>query len=95
MAILRPRKRIVYFRVSEDEFRQLSDLCETQGARSLSDLTRSAVRQLLLNQNGAEMPENKVVQRLERLDAALSELNQRLKDIGPRRTRSAQERVSQ
>ena len=43
MAVLKPRNRIVYFRVSEEEFQNLRAYCETYGARSVSDLARSAV----------------------------------------------------
>lgn len=43
MGVLKPRNRIVYFRVSEEEFQSLRSYCETCGARSVSDLARSAV----------------------------------------------------
>lgn len=47
MPVLKPRKRVVYFRISEDEFQQFSQLCESTGARSLSDLARSAMKRML------------------------------------------------
>lgn len=47
MAVLKPRERLVYFRVSEDEFRQFVSVCEQAGARSVSDLARSAVQRLI------------------------------------------------
>jgi hypothetical protein len=37
----------VYFRISEEEFRQFSSVCEQGGARSVSDLARNAVQRLL------------------------------------------------
>lgn len=47
MAVVKPRERLVYFRVSEDEFRQFSSVCEQGGARSVSDLARNAVQRLI------------------------------------------------
>lgn len=47
MPVFKPRERLVYFRVSEDEFRQFSSVCEQGGARSVSDLARNAVQRLI------------------------------------------------
>ena len=52
MAILRPRTRLIYFRVSEDEFAKYTELCRLAGARSLSDLVRSALEQMQENSEG-------------------------------------------
>lgn len=43
MSVLRPRNRLVNFRLSEDEFEKLRDSCERFGARSISDFARSSV----------------------------------------------------
>ena len=43
MPVTKPRNRLVYFRVSEDEFEQFCQMREQQGARCLSDLVRSAM----------------------------------------------------
>ena len=51
MAVLKPRERLVYFRVSEDEFHQFLGVCEQEGARSVSDLARSAVQRLIAEGN--------------------------------------------
>ncbi len=47
MAILKPRERLVYFRITEDEFHQFANVCEQEGARSISDLARCAVQRLI------------------------------------------------
>jgi DNA-binding transcriptional regulator GbsR (MarR family) len=47
VAVLKPRERLVYFRITEDEFHQFSSVCEQEGARSISDLARSAVQRLI------------------------------------------------
>jgi hypothetical protein len=47
MAMLKRRSRMVSFRLSEDEYVNLRILCETGGARSVSDLARDAVNRLI------------------------------------------------
>ena len=43
MSILKPRNRLVNFRLMEEEFVYLREACLAQGARSISDFARSAV----------------------------------------------------
>jgi hypothetical protein len=75
VAVLKPRERLVYFRVSEDEFRQFVSVCEQAGARSVSDLARNAVQRLIAEgqrqRDGQELEEK--MQVLERLIAAVTE----------------------
>jgi hypothetical protein len=74
VAVLKPRERLVYFRVSEDEFRQFVSVCEQAGARSVSDLARNAVQRLIAegkNQRDGQELEEKM-QVLERLIAAVT-----------------------
>jgi hypothetical protein len=74
VAVLKPRERLVYFRVSEDEFRQFVSVCEQAGARSVSDLARNAVQRLIAEgqrqRDGNELEEK--MQVLERLIAAVT-----------------------
>ncbi|HUJ51128.1 MAG TPA: hypothetical protein VLW25_13045 [Bryobacteraceae bacterium] len=75
MAVLKPRERLVYFRISEDEFRQFVSVCEQAGARSVSDLARSAVQRLIADGNRQREDEeltNKMY-KLERLIAQVTE----------------------
>lgn len=75
MAVLKPRERLVYFRVSEDEFRQFVSVCEQAGARSVSDLARNAVQRLIADgqrQRDGQVLEEKILV-LERLIAAVTE----------------------
>ena len=51
MAVLKPRERLVYFRITEDEFHQFAGVCEQAGARSISDLARNAVQRLIAEGN--------------------------------------------
>lgn len=50
MAIQNPRSRTISVRLSEEEYVGLKKLCAITGARSVSDLTRDAMRVVL---NGA------------------------------------------
>lgn len=75
MAVFKPRERLVYFRISEDEFRQFSSVCEQGGARSVSDLARNAVQRLIADgqrqREGQELEDKMRV--LESLIAAVTE----------------------
>ena len=75
MAVLKPRERLVYFRISEDEFRQFVSVCEQEGARSVSDLARTAIQRLIANghrqRNGEELEEK--MHRLEQLIMSVTE----------------------
>ena len=47
MPILKRRSRMISFRLSEDEYASLISVCESEGARSVSDLARDAVHRLI------------------------------------------------
>jgi len=44
MTVLKPRSRMISVRLSEEEYLALRRLCSVTGARSVSDLTRDAMR---------------------------------------------------
>jgi hypothetical protein len=75
VAVLKPRERLVYFRISEDEFRQFVGVCEQEGARSVSDLARTAIQRLIADgdrhRNGEELADK--IQRLEQLMTSVTE----------------------
>jgi hypothetical protein len=75
VAVLKPRERLVYFRVSEDEFRQFVSVCEHAGARSVSDLARNAVQRLIAEgqRNREDQDIDEKIRVLERLIAAVTE----------------------
>ncbi len=75
MAVLKPRERLVYFRVSEDEFRQFVGVCEQAGARSVSDLARNAVQRLIAEgrRHREDQDIDEKIRVLERLIAAVTE----------------------
>ena len=51
MTVLKPRNRMISVRLSEEEYLALRRICSVTGARSVSDLTRDAMRVLL---NGSD-----------------------------------------
>ena len=75
MAVLKPRERLVYFRVSEDEFRQFVSVCEQAGARSVSDLARNAVQRLIADRQRLREDHgiDEKIRVLDRLIAAVTE----------------------
>jgi hypothetical protein len=75
VAVLKPRERLVYFRVSEDEFRQFVSVCEQAGARSVSDLARNAVQRLIADgqRHREDHSIEEKIQVLDRLIAAVTE----------------------
>jgi len=47
MTVQNPRSRMISIRLSEDEYLSLKQLCLVTGARSVSELTRDAMRVVL------------------------------------------------
>lgn len=45
--MLNPRNKMVSFRVSAEEYRNLCQACATQGVRSVSELARAAIQLLI------------------------------------------------
>src|SRR4051794_31685127 len=76
MSNVKPRNKLVYFRISEDEFHKLSRMCQgVEGARTISELSRSAVNRMLAEQTGqASSVDNK----LDALTAQIGELTKLL-----------------
>ena len=73
MAVLKPRERLVYFRISEDEFHRFLGVCEQEGARSVSDLARSAVQRLITDGH-REREERELVPKVQMLEKLIGEL---------------------
>ena len=68
---------MISVRLSEDEYSALQQLCAASGARSVSDLTRDAMRALLNGQAHESAPANFVDEfrtRLSNLDQKVEEL---------------------
>lgn len=73
------RTRLIRFRVSPDEYEKLSRYCATSGARSLSDLARSALQQTMRGQAGAGDPA--ILEQLRRTNDSLRDMGQQIAEI--------------
>ena len=73
MAVLKPRERLVYFRVTEDEFHQFVSVCEREGARSVSDLARNAVQRLIAECH-RDREDRELTPKVEKLEQLVTEL---------------------
>jgi hypothetical protein len=99
MSVLKRRSRMISFRVSEDEYAGLKNLCVNEGARSVSDMARDAVHRLITNHswpNNQAWPNNQletVVQvlqgRIEALDLEVKRLGKALNGQSPTRSNSS------
>lgn len=56
MTVLRPRSRSISVRLSEEEFLSLRRLCVSSGARSVSDLARKAMQEVLERAEAESQP---------------------------------------
>lgn len=77
MAVLKPRSRMISVRLSEEEYAALRRLCQVTGARSVSDLTRDAMRGLL--ENGTR--EDTVGSRMEEFRAQMKSLDRKIESL--------------
>ena len=77
MTILKPRSRMISVRLSEEEYSALKRLCLVTGARSVSDLTRNAMRGLL---NGASR-EDVLNNHMEEFRAEIRHLHRKVEQL--------------
>jgi Arc/MetJ-type ribon-helix-helix transcriptional regulator len=77
MAVLKPRSRMISVRLSEEEYAALRRLCQVTGARSVSDLTRDAMRGLL--ENGTR--EDVAGTRMEEFRAQMKSLDRKIESL--------------
>jgi len=83
MALMIRRSKIVSVRMSDDEFRQLKELCVATGARCVSDLARDTIFRLM---NGGWSPPSAHAGALEN---RVQELDERLNTLQGRVSRLA------
>ena len=93
MSVLKRRSRMISFRVSEDEYAGLKNLCVDKGARSVSDMARDAVHRLIANYSWPNNQLETVVQvlqvRIEALDTEVKRLGMALNGQTPTRSIAA------
>ena len=77
MAVMKPRSRSISIRLSEEEFITLKQLCSATGARSVSDLTRDAMRMILTGASRDDV----ITLRLDELRTQLKHLDRKLDEL--------------
>lgn len=80
MKVMKVRSRMISVRLSEEEYSALVNLCVSNGARSVSDVARDAMRMLLRrdkNKNNSHSEVNGI-------DAQIRSLNQRIEELKDR-----------
>ena len=77
MTVLKPRSRMISVRLTEDEYSALLQLCSATGARSVSDLTRDAMRALLNKQVRETTPSGSI----DEFRSRLGNLDQKVNDL--------------
>lgn len=90
MSVLKRRSRMISFRLSEDEYTGLKNLCVNEGARSVSDMARDAVHRLItkpsLPNNQLETVVQVLQSRIEVLDMEVKRLGKALNGQSPTRS---------
>lgn len=82
--ILKPRNRLVNFRLTEEEFQSLQNATAAQNARSVSDFARSAVmRQVQGGGNGEGGSLNHLESALNQLESRIRELSRNVGEERP------------
>jgi hypothetical protein len=74
MTIKNPRSRMISIRLSEEEYVGLKRLCSITGARSVSDLTRDAMRVVLNGVNRDDI----LGLRMDEFSSALKNLDRKI-----------------
>jgi len=77
MTVMKPRSRMISVRLSEEEYSALRHLCSLTGARSVSDLTRDAMRTVLRGVN-REVP---LESNLEEFRAGMRNLEKKVEQL--------------
>lgn len=74
MSTQKLRNRMVVFRLTQEEYDNLKEICSERGGRTLSDFTRSELMNLLGSESRMERCFTDVRQRLSELQDAVSQL---------------------
>jgi len=77
MTVMKPRSRMISVRLSEEEYSALRYLCSLTGARSVSDLTRDAMRTVLRGVNR----EDPLAGNLEEFRAGMKSLEKKVEQL--------------
>ena len=76
---MKRRAKMVSIRLSEDEYRRIKEMTEAQGARSVSDVARSAMHLMLANYEAGT--EATMEARMQEMDGRLTELGDEIQRL--------------
>jgi hypothetical protein len=79
MAVIKPKTRMISFRLSEEEYEYLRENSLNQGAHSVSDYARSILRRLMAGGDGFN--HTLVEARINQLDSKMQELDHELRRL--------------
>ena len=79
MNLITAKKRIVNFRLTEDEYQTLQKACSNTGARSISDYARSVLLGALPDETGVQRPD--MSRRIDQLEMRVSALSAAIRAI--------------
>lgn len=82
MTVLKPRSRMISIRLSEEEYTALMGLCSSTGARSMSELTRDAMRSILHNNYSTH--DTHLEGRLDEFRMQITRLERKLEELSAR-----------
>jgi hypothetical protein len=89
MTMTERKSKMVSFRLSPEEYRQLRDACSAHGVRSVSELARSAMQGLISN-HGSAIPLHLQLQHLrDRVTLLSCEIDRLSHELQPRQTAAA------
>ncbi|SPF33208.1 conserved hypothetical protein [Candidatus Sulfopaludibacter sp. SbA4] len=85
MGVLKPRTRIVTFRLAEEEFERIKNLCVAEGARSMSDYARTSLcnsisARAASSDTGLDARVGTLDRKVQELDRAVKELTQLIEE---------------
>ena len=78
MTMIDRKSKMVSFRLSPEEYRQLRDACAARGLRSVSELARTSMQSVISSGNGSSLPLHQQMQELRERVTQLSDKIDRL-----------------
>jgi hypothetical protein len=76
---LKRRDKLVYFRISEEEFEEILRACDQKGARSVSDFARAAIQEFIKGPGNPS--EQQLADFLKGLQTMVDELKQSVQEL--------------
>ncbi len=75
----KPKSRMISIRLSDEEYYSIKTVCDSYGARSVSDFARAALNSF--TQNPEPLPDQNLENRFQEIDTRLNHLSRQLEKI--------------